>query len=80
MHFDPVYRVSAPPPPVEIALGDELRFASAYAQQGQVLSGWREWRHAPPRHVCDPEDHARRRPAFEQIVRHLRETVGYERR
>jgi hypothetical protein len=30
--------------------------------------------------VCDPEDHARRRPAFEQIVRHLRETPGYERR
>lgn len=80
LHFDPVYRVSAPPAPAEIALGDELRFASAYAQQGQVLSGWREWRHAPPRHVCDPEDHARRRPAFEQIVRHLRETVGYERR
>jgi transglutaminase-like putative cysteine protease len=80
LRFDPVYRVSTPPAPLEIALGDELRFASAYAQQGQVLSGWREWRHAPPRHVCDPEDHARRRPAFEQIVRHLRETVGYERR
>ena len=80
VHFDPVYRVSDPPEGVDIVLGEELRFASGYRLEGQVLSGWRELRHSPPRHVCDPQDYARRKPVVERLLRHVRQTVGYERR
>lgn len=78
LQFNPVFQLSRVPENVDLQNEDGVRFTAQYRLDGNTLKGVRTLVLSQPRHVCTPQDYAKRKPTFDQITRHLKSTLLYQ--
>jgi transglutaminase-like putative cysteine protease len=78
VQFSPAFALSRVPDPAELHNEDGVRFTAEYRLEGNTLKGVRTLVLSQPRHVCTPQDYARRKPTFDQITRLLKSTLLYQ--
>lgn len=78
MQFSPSFKLSRIPENFQFQDDDGVRFSAEYQLIGNTLKGVRTLVQSQPRHVCTPEDYAKRKPAFDVVTRQLKNTLLYQ--
>jgi hypothetical protein len=78
MQFSPAFTLSRVPDNVALDSEAGVRFTAEYHMSANTLTGVRTLVLSQARHVCTPQDYARRKPVFDQITRQLKSTLLYQ--